>query len=175
MSIVLPQELKTSKVKALPDDLKKIAEEMLAKKFDIKEEVVFPKWEDPFLDINRGAFAGTGFNGAGGATTTQFFGEFQPGYQDQIYVESQPWSNNRVAKLRIRHPAENELISALQRFDKQNMRGKRSFIMSREFCDYVRSWWRFTQHGGIEGVGQIFGCDVIVSPQVQDCVLEARF
>ena len=39
MSTNLPQEVQTSKVTTLPDDLKKIAEEMLAEKFGVKEVV----------------------------------------------------------------------------------------------------------------------------------------
>lgn len=40
MSRALPKELRTAKTSSLPDDLKKIAEELIADKFGIEEEVV---------------------------------------------------------------------------------------------------------------------------------------
>ena len=43
MSYVLPQEAQTQKLKSLDGDLKKIAEELIAKKFKVKEEVVAKK------------------------------------------------------------------------------------------------------------------------------------
>lgn len=46
-TVSLPQELKTQKLKSLSGDLRDIAEELIAKKFDIKEEVV-PKRDSSF-------------------------------------------------------------------------------------------------------------------------------
>lgn len=51
MSTRLPQEVQTQKVKTLPDDLKKLAEELLGAKFG--EEVIEDVPRDPFQD-NRG-------------------------------------------------------------------------------------------------------------------------
>lgn len=48
MSKVLPAELRTKKVKSLQGDLKNIAEELLAEKFGIEEEVVERRAPDPF-------------------------------------------------------------------------------------------------------------------------------
>lgn len=44
----LPKELRTRKINSLPDDLKGIAEELIAAKFDIKEEVVERKRSSSF-------------------------------------------------------------------------------------------------------------------------------
>lgn len=51
MSISLPKEVQTQKVKTLPDDLKAIAEEMLGEKFG--EEVVEVKPQGPFPNKGR--------------------------------------------------------------------------------------------------------------------------
>lgn len=40
MSYALPKELKTQKVNSLPDGLKSIAEQLIAEKFDVREEVL---------------------------------------------------------------------------------------------------------------------------------------
>lgn len=52
MSISLPKEVQTQKVKTLPDDLKAIAEEMLGEKFG--EEVVEQEAPAPFPGPKQG-------------------------------------------------------------------------------------------------------------------------
>lgn len=86
MSISLPKELKTSKVETLPDDLKSIAEKMLAEKFGIEEEVLERKSPPSF----RGKCDCYGGSSADSQVDNRYgYGrDFDPGRR---YPEAEDW------------------------------------------------------------------------------------
>lgn len=165
MSISLPQELKTQKLKSLKGDARKLAEELLAEKFDIKEEVVPER--DPFRGQATGicqcsnpAFLqcnvhgikpsmGMGPNGYN-SFTTSFQGQRRA---FSTYVSSP-------------HVIENSIRQLIRDADSQNMRHEGRVIhMSREMWDVFRHQTNIMYgHGMAEGVlPRIYGCDVEVA------------
>lgn len=53
---VLPKELRTAKLNSLPEELRKIADELICDKFEIREEVVKKKSSNPFHDLYEFGF-----------------------------------------------------------------------------------------------------------------------
>lgn len=194
MSRVLPKELRTRKLKSLPDELSKIAEELLADKFGIEEEVV-PSVDDFFLDptatTDRRRFGPDEFGRFVDVDESyvhdiERIRDRQRGYKEELHVEIRPWDRCRVASLRIREPRFDSLIDGLRRLDRENIsRGNRKFVMAPGFWDYLRRdpqmhmniqyadrMWR---EGEERFEAVIFGCKIIVHPGVMDCMLEATF
>lgn len=190
MSTVLPQELKTQKTNSLPDDLKKIAEELIAKKFDVREEVI-PEVDDFFLDPRMGHRSSDPFAGR----PDSFFNEpgmgprpFRGRDVSDITVQTRPWDRLRVAEVEISYPSFDNLVIANRKLDMENIRSgrRREFIMHPEFYSFMRRDRDVGLHlqsyssgrvpeGAKDVVGEIMGCLVIISPGVRHCILRAEF
>lgn len=184
MSRALPKELQTQKTSSLPDDLKKIAEELIADKFGVEEEVVQVNPDDFFLDPRKFA------NGP-----DSFF--YEPNVRDRggrrgdvsnIQVRPAPWSlHSRIAEIEITYPSWDNLLIARREMQMQNIRphGKPWFIMHPEFYHFFMrtedARMNFRQNfsrraeGAHDVTGEIMGCDVIVTPKVRHCILEVEF
>jgi len=189
MSSSLPQAALTQKVKSLPADLSKIAEEMLRAKFGVEEEVV-PEMDDFFLDPSERHESPNIRQNAYRDESNVFyptgFAERQRGFKDDIQLEIQPRDRTRYAKLRIREPRTEYLLRAMHRFDIENIRrDTRSFIMHPDFFRYIlfedKTGYinRYPQRKAKEGeeniVAEIFGCKVFVTPAIVDCILESTY
>lgn len=187
MPIKLPAELKTNKVDTLPDDLRFIAEEMLAKKFDIPEEVP-PKRGGSFR-VQPVESAWT----TAGTQQTYYGVEFEPSYGrggrqsgNGIKVRLEPWSGHRVAEISVREPTIDSLMRAIRTFDEEMIDGDRTFIMSPRFWHYLArdpNNFRYIrklhkprfQEGVKPVIAELLGCDVIVYNPMEHCVLEGKF
>lgn len=193
MSRALPKELQTQKTSSLPDDLKKIAEELIADKFGVEEEVVQVNPDDFFLDphdtVNRRRFGPDAF----GRFTDVDESDVRDrggrrGDVSNIQVRPTPWSlHSRIAEIEITYPSWDNLLIARREMQMQNIRphGKPRFIMHPEFYHFFMrtedARMNFRQSFGrhVEGAhdvtGEIMGCDVIVPPKVRHCILEVEF
>lgn len=195
MPISLPKELKTQKTNSLPDDLKSIAEQLIADKFGIQEEVV-PQVDDFFLDPRMGHF---GFDPAFGESRSRatIFAD-EPNVRDRggrrgdvsnIQVRPAPWSlHSRLAEIEITYPSWDNLLIARREMDMQNIRArnKPKFIMNPEFyhffmrtedarMNFRQSFGRRPVEGAHDVAGEIMGCDVIVTSKVRHCIFEVEF
>lgn len=184
MSTSLPQEVKTNKVQTLPDDLKSIAEEMLAAKFGVKEEA--PK-------------KAKSFPGRDGWTVPDFNDIFiEPdvgsGRLDRreptIEVKHQPWNGDRIAEVEVGYPSEGDLIDVFRLLDRKVGRNdNRKVYMGRRFIHeimrdvrFARSFTmkaRFDDRDGVEReIGEVFGFPVISisNPHYENrCFVQQRF
>lgn len=186
MSRVLPHGVQTKKVKSLPDDLKSIAEELIADKFGIVEEVV-PEVDDFFHDPRFRQEFPTG-------PDEVFFGPRMDDRRDRrgdvgfLQVRQEPWSRLRVAEIEITYPSYENLVRAMRELDINNIRDreKREFVFHPEFYHFlmrdmqIARYMRHTERGTWrEGekqvVGELMGCNVIVTHKVRHALLIARF
>ena len=187
MSTRLPQEVQTQKVKTLPDDLKKLAEELLGAKFG--EEVVEVESHDPFQ--------GTGPFGSARIRQDDFFVEpgmgnrRGVGHRDlgEVRVRMEPWSRSKVAELEITYPSYEVLMAAFREMDMRNIRPQeRELILHPEFYHFLMrdrdcsiNFIKFDQmgmpreRGAKVSDGQLFGCQVYITPKVRHAMLIARF
>ncbi len=203
MSIVLPKELKSQKTNSLPDDLKAIAEELIAKKFDVREEVI-PEVDDFFLDPDDRRF---GRGGMGHFGIDPAFAESRGrphsfadepsmgdrrGFRDRdvsdVRVQIQPWDRLRVAEVEISYPTFDNLVVANRKLDMENIRRvrPREFIMHPEFYNFLcrdQQVGMYLQHydgrrvpeGAKEVIGEIMGCQIVIARGVKHCILRAEF
>ncbi len=157
MNSDLPKAAQTRKLNSLPDDLKSIAAEMIAKKFPTKKEekVEIP---DPF----RGRTA----------TETAYA---QPAYADadrryavppggNIQVQYDHWS--RTYRFSIDHITEEILMSAMRMLDMNNVRGRRVIHASYDDYNTLRRIYAFTPYQGMD-MGKIWGMDVVLERGVR--------
>lgn len=173
MSRVLPAELRTKKVNSLQGDLKSIAEELLAEKFGIEEEVIREQSRDPFLDGPGDTFGFTQIRSRDGRTvaiSSDFYERIRRvnrGYRDEIEI-SPSFRSNRV-EARLRSPdARNmdDLISACRRLDLLNPRKQdRKIFASRHFMSTLQfesslGWNR--HHGPGAPIAEIYGMEVFL-------------
>ena len=191
MSTRLPQEVQTQKVKTLPDDLKKLAEELLGAKFG---EEVIEETHNPFPGQHE--FAQTV-----GIRPDDFFDDFfiEPpmgnrrgvGHRDlgELQVRMEPWSRSKVAELEITYPSYEVLMAALREMDMRNIRTRdRELVMHPEFYHFLMrdrdvsiNFIKFDQmgmprdRGAKVSDGQLFGCQVYITPKVRHAILTARF
>ncbi len=189
MSTNSPQEVtqKSLKYQSLPDELKSIADELIRDKFGVEEEVV--------PDVGQSFRNNEGKPRATYVGPDEFFidptmgngyirSERQRGYRDEIRVEIRPWDSSRVATLQIGEPSFDCLRKGMQRFDMENIRNERTFIMHPNFyrslmCDpnfghYVQERYNHPVEGARNVIAQIFGVDIEINPRYE-CILEARF
>lgn len=187
MSRALPKELRTQKTNSLPKDLKAIAEELIGEKFGFEEEVVTRR-DDPFPD----------FDGRFDRVTVDPRDVFiDPEVRDRghrrgdvsdIRVTNTPWSmRSRLAEIEITYPSWDNLLVARRNLEMQNIRmnDRPRFIMHPEFYHFfmrtedARINFRHSNRRVREGeravVGEIMGCEVIVTPQVRHCILQVEF
>lgn len=173
MSRVLPAELQTKKVKSLSGDAKKLVEDLLAEKFDIKEEVA-PKKAKSFRP-SEAAW------GLGGFKDSVFGIESAPDVRDgrgmgrrrDIEVSVQPWNGLRIAKLEVDYPDEGSLIDAFRQLDNEmGRRERRKVFVGRRFLRelmrdnrFDRSFRMMAAFAPREGeereIGEIFGFPVV--------------
>lgn len=185
MPTSLPQEVKTNKVQTLPDDLKSIAEEMLAAKFGVKEEA--PKKAKSF----------PGRDGWTVPDLNDIFIEPDVGNgrldrrEPTIQVKHQPWNGSRVAEIEVSYPDERSLIEAFKALDRQIGRrdGRKIFIgrlfyreiMNRDirFARLFRQMSAWEPEEGVEReFGEIYGFPVIMignNRYDRDCYVQQEF
>lgn len=181
----LPKELRTRKINSLPDDLKGIAEELIAVKFDIKEEVVERKRSSSFPghDFYRQEYAvgiDMGFASdeistsriADGSISTAYAMARLRGDSPGIEVSLDFATRERIYRTPITEPTFRGIRDALYRLDEANAprRDVKAFIGSRRFLDYLRSESDIAFHiayserhrGKREYLGHIFGVPFFV-------------
>lgn len=199
MSTNLQQAVKTSKVSTLPDDLKAIAEAMLADKFG--EEVVEQQVPDPFHGNKPDGFdAGyfdtiditelTGRDGSKIRVSSEFLDRIRQanrGYLDEITLTSDFRSRRPKARLSVSNPHMDGLASAVRRFRELNIRYDMMFVMNPDFANemmhrdrdfsyyFQRNDNRRRREGERDVYGQIMGIDVVITPEVYGCLLEGVF
>ena len=112
MSTNLQQAVKTSKVSTLPDDLKAIAEAMLAEKFG--EEAIEVKSQGPFPGGSTTSFRNIGLDEV--FIEPPMGNRRGVGHRDlgEINVRMEPWSRDRVAEMEITYPSYGVLKATLR-------------------------------------------------------------
>lgn len=127
MSVVnLPQETQTRKIQSLSDDQRKIAEELIAEKFDIREEVV-QKEDTSFREhCTCGPEYATRCRihdnepSMGYGRMDQFYGaDFGRGIDIQTRVDFQ--TRRRVSSIAIGEPTTRAVRDGLMRLDMENL------------------------------------------------------
>lgn len=182
MSRVLPPELQTRKVRSLTGDAKKLVEDLLAEKFDIKEEVVKKKSSPSFPEMVE--------------FDPRFVNGFNPNVGNRqlggiIRVEVQPWNGDRIAKVEVNYPDSHSLKRALIELDNHLGHGRaRKIYMGRRFLhemmrdfDFERSTRFYDRRmnfpeGTEEVIGEIFGFPIVAIPSQRydnACIVEQRF
>jgi hypothetical protein len=170
----LPKELRTRKINSLPEDLKGIAEELIAVKFDIREEIVTKKRSRPFRQEYPSGY-GIEVSADGdirmGALGEPFMGRFR-GDSPGVEVSHDFATRERIYRTPIAEPTFRGIRDALYRLDEANAprRDVKAFIGSRGFLDYLRSDRDIGQHiaysdrhrGKREYLGDIFGVSFFV-------------
>lgn len=188
----LPQATKTKKLSSLPEDLLSIAEELIASKFGIEEEVVEQQAPASFCP-HPGCSNGVGCRrhttidgGQAEVYAQQDIRDFGArGYREsEIYYE-RSWGGRNVATIRVVDPSEACIINTLRTIDAQNIRGDRTFIMSRRFFNTMMREPRIYRemqcidrsmsYNVGQVIGRIFGCNVVINEGVMDCQLRVVF
>lgn len=180
MTYVLPKEARTKKLNSLSGDMRKVAEELISKKFGIEEEVLV-KRQSPFLDPRRGfhqeypdgrsVFTG-GPPSMGGGPGMEEVGPIQINYDSR--------SNIRSARVVIQHPSFGNLLAALRIIENNNIRSRQpmEFVMSPDFYRYLMEndkEFHMKEVAVSRNVAQVLGCHVRVTPGIRHAMLEAIF
>ena len=165
MSRVLPAELKTNKVKSLSGDLRDIAEELIAKKFGIKEEVIRDTSRDHFRqEYPRG------------------YEYFEPGIPSKYDVYTGPDRdacgryNARTYRVLIRYPSISAILRGLEELDQKWVPANRTIVMGRDFWMELKSdptLVQFNHRGG--RAAEIFGCYVDIRLDMTGCYVQGEF
>lgn len=187
MPISLPQEVKTNKVQTLPDDLKSIAEEMLAAKFGVKEAA--PKKAKSFRgDTGNSPWSVGGFtSGSIGIESASFMGG-RGRRNGSVQVSVQPWNGNRVAEIEVGYPDDSSLVDAFRELDSRFGRDNRRKIIVgprffNELCRDPRlriqmksDWDRGFDDGVEHEVARIYNFPVIVATMLGNrCIVRDEF
>lgn len=182
----LPKATQTAKLQSLPDDLRKIADDLLAEKFGVEEEVVEKSTASFQYDVRTDERSDARLNAIQFDTAY----DIRRGrrFPDPIKVEVQPWDGRRTATVLVNAPSERHLVNALDHFDYEGIPSKeRYFFMSHRFYDYVlrdpilqRSLVMrntpFRYKEGIEEViAEIYGVKVVLTSVTDRCLLVSRF
>ena len=179
MTYALPKEARTKKLNSLSGDMRKVAEELISKKFGIEEEVLV-NYQDVFLDPRRdyhqeypdgrSAFTDDPHSVGGGPG----MGEVGP-----IQVDYDPRSNLRSARVMIQHPSFGNLLAALRTIQNNNIRSRQpmEFMMSPDFYRYLMNDKEFHMKEVVVlgKVTQVLGCNVRITPVIRHAMLEAIF
>lgn len=187
MSRNFPQATKTKKVSSLPDDLKKLAEDLIAEKFDVKEEVVEREAPRPF----RQEYPGT--SGPDDRVRVASKDVFidphlgqrlrrgEQGFRERIEVITTPWSSRPVATVPVPDPSTHGLRTAITQLKLANIR-PRTFYMIPEFMEHLLVTDREFAHYYNRNAdtsksrhGIIYGIDVVVSSTIPgEAILEGE-
>lgn len=187
MSTNLQQATKQSRVSTLPDDLKAIAEAMLAEKFgeeaiEVKSQGPFPGGDtSPFRSIRRDDFFVEPGMGYSRGNRHRDLGE--------VNVRIEPWSRDRVAEMEITYPSYDVLMAAFRQVRERGIRPQSGeLILNPEFYNFLmrdREVHMAYQsrdmdpRRGRTGVkdpdGYLFGCEVYITPKVRHAMLITRF
>lgn len=190
MSTSLPQEVQTSKVTSLPDDLKAIAEAMLKDKFGVKE--VVPDVDDFFLhpaDPRRFTEFRDGPHPLRNEPSMGSERGGRSGDVGLVRVTNEPWSHSRVAEVEIFYPSFENILIAKAQMEMNGIRWREQprLVMNPEFYRFIRTdsdarlnFVHYDEMGpgpiGLEPtVGQLAGCAVVVSRDVKHAILVAEF
>ena len=169
MPTKLPQELKTSKVESLDGDLRSIAEQLIADKFGVKEEVVEKKSQASFpqCTCDPGFALRCVIHEPSSAPVRQGLDSYAS------------WDVNRLARnreyIRTQDISFRGIRELLVWADRKNLpQGKRRFLIGAyekqilmrdmDFMQYVRAYMREGQRM------QIYGCDVEIIASRHSCL-----
>jgi len=179
MSIKLPKELQTTKVKSLPKETRKLVEELLAEKFDIREEVVKPKASDPF---RREYTPSNGANAFYGIREDAIFGQSTDGgngYGDRVSTGFDVRTRRYMANTGISRSgnAEAGIAKAIHYMDMANIpyKGRKIFISARRMQYLLQE----PQIGMSANVDHRYyeynGCEIVVIPETQQEHISAEY
>lgn len=165
--------INSQKVQSLPSDLKKIADELIGKKFP--EEVKREK--------SRDTFRGMGFGGPDPNTLHRDY--YEPAYtlerwgDGDVQVQVRPWDNRRNAQVRIHRPTYDGIKDAFMTLRRENISIQDSTI----WLD--PSWWNHIMSNPelsiavtkstTSNIPHLFGTKVNVSHSVSGGILAATF
>lgn len=143
MSIVLPQELQTQKINSLSGELRDIAEELLAEKFDIKEEVV-PQRDDSFRGMGPQCYCGPQYAQRCPAHESTYNNGGQFGSPSEVVGHFDTWRDfsRRVQQISIYITSPSHIVRGmmelLEKADMENWpRYRRTFIMAPDIARYL--------------------------------------
>lgn len=175
MSRVLPKELRTKKVNSLDGELRDMAEELLAEKFGIAEEVVREKSPDRF-QAGVSAYAphkhGTTY-GVGGTYGHHYVKPVEQ--QSDIWVTTDPLRRQRRASIKINEPKLQYIANAIDEFAKEGipLTGA-TLTMDSEFYRQLEvEVPHFPPGRGMHP--KIMGITTRISPHIYRCVLESEY
>lgn len=177
MSIVLPKELQTRKVKSLPDKDRKLVEELLAEKFDIREEVV-PKRDDYFRQEYSGSIERQGFVGV---SRKDFFIDPTDGSygRNGITFGVDPETRSRLAraKISLRGNPELGVLEARRNLDNNNVPSRvRKIYIHRDRLHYLMRDQRMgVKIDTFNKVTEYYGYEIIIIPSHLEEYIEASF
>ena len=170
--------LQTRKINSLPEDLRKIADELLYEKFgadDTIEEVKVEKSTDTFRGINDGFFQ---FDGRQDVAFNESYVDYRRmERRPEVTARCNPYDSTRVATTPICTPDFRGLVEALRRLDEQNLpRRDRIFRLEPRFWNYLKRDDEIALHLCHRTYEDftIMGCRIIVDP-TQCNELEVRF
>lgn len=190
MSYDLPQATKTRKIQSLSGDQRKIAEELIAEKFDVKEEVVESRdsasfrQEYGFMPGPEVIFQSTpsGPNGFYDVLNESHDGPFggSSSYTrhraDEVRTRVDFYTRRRVSTVAIQRCSTRGIMDALSRLDMENLpRSNRVIRLGRGFwmefrrdedvARYMayRDSGRGYGHDNGEYIGHMFGCPIFVA------------
>lgn len=174
MSIVLPKELQTRKVKSLPAKDRKLVDELLAEKFNIKEEVV-PRRDDSFRQEYPGQFnqhAGrlyNAFDESADVHSRQAGVMFGINYDTRSRVARVPVHRNVSARYGI--------DEAHHKLDMENApHNSRKLFLHRERVNYL-----LQEVGALVGLNvhtktpEYNGCEIITIPSQQEEYIQVMY
>lgn len=195
MSTSLPQEVQTSKVTTLPDDLKAIAEEMLKEKFGVKEvQDVSP---DPFPDDypktktdgqdagNARATTTTADAWCGNSFCSSCVGGPERGCGGFIQTRVDFQRRQRVFSIAISQPDSRVFHDGINKMQRElnvrpheiTLRASKPFLQRMLSDPEAQYFFKQKYEPGHRDyiVGQMFGVNIAVVPEGSYAVLEARF
>lgn len=177
----LPQETKTKKLNSLPSDLLELAEELIADKFDVKEEVVEKKSRPNFPGSipKREEYDWIGVDTVSISPGDVFVdpnavSSFTRHRSDEVRTRIDFFSRRRIASVSIAIPTTRGIRDSICRLDQANLpRDNRKILMSSRFWNELKRdpdiahYLSYSDRGrgyGMEYVGSMLGCKMFVSP-----------
>ena len=172
MSYNFPKATQTQKLSSLPEDLKAIADELIAKKFNVPEVIERNahspsefgtsqvRYKDESYGVRDGSVYGSSPNHSFGRTSEGIRQSYDP--------------RTRQYNITMSDISERTILEAMSRMDNENIRGHRKLTVGREGVGVLRNIAHFTMYqntfaqpsGRSDMIGTIFGMDVCFDPRL---------
>lgn len=175
MSIVLPKQSQTHKLKSLSGKLRDIAEELIADKFGIKEESLAFNSDFPFLHHSV-----TDLQDPFDELGTHPHVSSEPHVRDKhggpgIQTRYDYMKSFRIIQISIYRPY---VICILEAINKLDIRGldngrNRKIIMTPDFWNRLRKDSTLPMEAAM--AHSIYGCGIEIRPGYPDCILEVEY